>query len=90
MGIIGWIILGGIAGWIASIVMKTNEDQGLLGNIVVGIIGGLIGGFVFNLIGGEGVNGFNIYSLIVAVIGAIILLAIFRLVGGGNKKKKSE
>ena len=90
MGIIGWIILGGIAGWLASIIMKTNEQQGLLGNIVVGIIGGLIGGFVFNLIGGEGVNGFNIYSLIVAVIGAVILLAIFKAVGGGSDRKKPE
>lgn len=90
MGIIGWIILGGIAGWLASIIMKTNKEQGLLGNIVVGIIGGLIGGFVFNLIGGEGVNGFNIYSLIVAVIGAIILLAIYKVVRGGGKDKKSE
>ena len=86
MGIIGWIILGGIAGWLASIIMKTNEEQGLLGNIVVGVIGGLIGGFVFNLIGGEGVNGFNIYSLIVAVIGAVILLAIYKAVRGGEKK----
>lgn len=79
MGILLWIILGGIAGWLASIVMKTNESMGLLANIVVGIIGAFIGGYVFNMLGGGDVNGFNLYSLLVATIGAIILLGIVRL-----------
>lgn len=78
MGLIGWIILGGIAGWLASIVMKTNESMGILANVVVGIVGAFIGGFIFSLFGGEGVNEFNIYSLIVATIGAIVLLWIVK------------
>lgn len=79
MGIIAWIILGGLAGWIASMFAKTNESMGIFANIVVGIIGALIGGFVFGLFGGSGVNGFNLYSLLVAIIGAFILLSIIKL-----------
>lgn len=79
MGFIAWIILGGIAGWVASMIMKTDAQQGLLGNIVVGIIGAFIGGFVFSLFGGAGVTGFNVYSLVVAVIGAVITLYIYKL-----------
>lgn len=78
MGWIGWIVLGGLAGWIANMLMK--EDGGLLKNIVIGIIGGLIGGGVVEMLGGSGVNGFNIYSLIVAVLGATILLWLVRMV----------
>ncbi len=82
MGIIGWIVLGGIAGWLASLVMKRDEDQGLLGNIIVGVIGGLVGGFVMNLIGGEDINGFNLYSLLVAFLGAVIVLWIYNAIRG--------
>jgi uncharacterized membrane protein YeaQ/YmgE (transglycosylase-associated protein family) len=78
MGIIAWIILGGLAGWIASMFAKTNESMGIFANIVVGIIGALIGGFVFGLFGGSGVTGFNLYSLLVAIIGAFILLSIIK------------
>ncbi len=80
MGFIGWIILGGLAGWIASMIAKTDESMGVLANIIVGIIGAFIGGFVFSLFGGEGVNGFNIYSFVVALVGAVILLAIVKAV----------
>lgn len=76
-GIIVWIILGGISGWIASKIMKTDAEQGLGENIVVGIIGALIGGFVMNLFGGSGITGLNLYSLIVAVLGACIALWIY-------------
>ncbi len=86
MGIIGWIILGGIAGWIASIIAGTNGRQGLLGNIVVGIIGGLLGGFVLGLFGIDGVTGFNLWSLFVAFIGAVIALWIWRAVSGGGHR----
>ncbi len=78
MGILTWIIIGGLAGWLASIVMKTNASMGLLANIAVGIIGAFLGGFVFSLSGGSGVTGFNLYSLLVATIGAVILLAIVK------------
>lgn len=80
MGFIGWIILGGLAGWIASMIAKTDESMGVLANIVVGVIGAFIGGFVFSLFGGEGVNGFNIYSFLVALVGAVILLAIAKAI----------
>jgi uncharacterized membrane protein YeaQ/YmgE (transglycosylase-associated protein family) len=80
MSILAWIIIGGIAGWIASIIMKTNAQQGILGNIVVGIIGALIGGFLVQLLGGQGMTGFNFYSLLVAVGGAVLLLAVMRSV----------
>lgn len=79
MGILAWIILGGLAGWVASMFAKTNESMGIFANIVVGILGALIGGFVFSLLGGEGVTGFNFYSFIVAVIGAFILLSLLKM-----------
>lgn len=76
MGILYWIILGAIAGWIASLIMRTR--QGLLLDIVVGILGALIGGFVFRLFGGAPVTGFDPYSLLVAIVGAVILLWIVK------------
>jgi uncharacterized membrane protein YeaQ/YmgE (transglycosylase-associated protein family) len=83
MGIISfllWILLGAVAGWLASLVMKTNASQGTLMDIVVGIVGAFIGGLVFNLFGAAGVTGFNFYSLLVAFVGAVILLAILKTV----------
>jgi len=85
MGIIGWIVLGGLAGWLASIIVGTNRQQGLLGNIVAGIIGGLLGGFIFNLLGGSGVTGFNLWSFLVAVVGAIIVLLIWNAITGRSR-----
>lgn len=70
---IGWLIVGGIAGWLAGLIMK-GGGFGILGNIVVGIVGGLIGGFVFGLLGFSADN--VIGSIITALVGAIILLAI--------------
>jgi uncharacterized membrane protein YeaQ/YmgE (transglycosylase-associated protein family) len=74
MELLFWIVLGGLAGWLASIIMKTDRQQGLLMNIVLGVIGAIVGGFIMNLLGAPGVTGFNAYSLIVAVIGAVILI----------------
>ncbi len=80
VGLIVWIIVGAIAGWLASIVMKTNASQGLLTDIIVGIIGGFIGGWVLNALGvGGAVTGFNVISILTAFIGAVILLALLRL-----------
>jgi uncharacterized membrane protein YeaQ/YmgE (transglycosylase-associated protein family) len=76
MGIIGWIIIGALAGWIASIITGNNNRMGAGMNILVGVIGGLIGGMVMNLIGGYGITGFNLWSLVVATAGAVILLLI--------------
>ena len=85
MSIIGWIVLGGLAGWVASMIAGTNARQGLLGNIVVGIIGAFIGGFLIGLIGGEGATGFNLWTFVVAVLGAVILLFIWKAITGRNK-----
>jgi uncharacterized membrane protein YeaQ/YmgE (transglycosylase-associated protein family) len=76
--VISWIILGALAGWIASMIMGTNEEQGGAGNIIVGIIGAVVGGLVVRLFGGEGVTGFNLGSLLTAILGAVILLALLR------------
>lgn len=84
MGILSWVILGGIAGWIASMFAKTNESMGIFANIIVGILGALIGGFLFGLLGGEGVNGFNLYSLFVAIVGSFILLSLVRMIRGSS------
>ena len=80
MSFIAWIVLGGLAGWFASMVAKTDASMGLLTNIIVGIVGAFIGGFVFSLFGGSGVTGFNFYSLFVAFVGAVILLFIVRAI----------
>ena len=82
MSILAWIVLGGVAGWIASMVMHTNASQGLILNIIVGIVGAFLGGFAFNFFGGAGVTGFNFYSLLVSIVGAVVLLYIVKLVRG--------
>jgi uncharacterized membrane protein YeaQ/YmgE (transglycosylase-associated protein family) len=84
MGIILWIIFGALAGWLASMIAGTNEQQGALANIVVGIVGAMIGGFVANLFGFEGVTGFNIWSLLIAVGGAALLLMIVGMFRGNR------
>ena len=84
MNILAWIIFGALAGWLASIIMRTNAEQGAIGNIIVGIIGAFIGGMISRALGGEGVTGFNLGSLIVAIIGAVILLFIVRLFRRGS------
>ena len=78
MDILLWIILGAVAGWIADMIMKS--DHGVIEDIILGIVGAFVGGFVLNFIGQSGVTGFNIYSLIVAVIGAVILIFLGRLI----------
>ena len=78
MNFIAWIIFGAIAGWIASIVMRTDGEQGAFMNIVIGIVGAMLGGFIMSKLGSSGVTGFNIYSLIVAIVGSIILIAIVK------------
>jgi uncharacterized membrane protein YeaQ/YmgE (transglycosylase-associated protein family) len=74
VGILAWIIIGALAGWIASMLTGNQERMGAGANIAVGIVGGFLGGFVMNLLGGTGVTGFNLWSLLVAIIGSVILL----------------
>lgn len=76
MGIVAWIVLGGLAGWIANMVMGGKGS--LVNNIVTGVIGAFIGGFVMSFFGGQGVTGLNIGSILVAVIGAVILIWLAR------------
>ncbi|HOF87630.1 MAG TPA: GlsB/YeaQ/YmgE family stress response membrane protein [Armatimonadota bacterium] len=85
MNILLWIILGGIAGWLASMVMGTNARQGCLADVLIGIAGALLGGFFFNLLGGAGITGFNLWSLFVAVLGAVILIALLRAFRGARR-----
>ena len=80
MNILLWLLLGALAGWVASLIMKT--EQGILLDIVVGIVGAFLGGFLFNILGATGVTGFNIYSILVAIVGAVALLFIVKLVLG--------
>ncbi len=82
MGILTWLLLGALAGWISSLIMGTDAEQGALGNIFVGIIGALIGGFVMGIFNKSGVTGFNVYSVFVAVLGACIALGIYRAFKG--------
>ena len=79
MGIIAWIVLGGVAGWIGSIIIGSNASMGIIANIIVGILGAFIGGFIFSLLGGSDVTGFNFYSLLVAVAGAVVLLMLAQM-----------
>ncbi len=84
MNVIGWIIFGALVGWIASLIMDTNEEQGAVGNITVGILGAIIGGFIMNIFGAE-ISGFNLASLLVAILGAVILTFVLKMFGhGGN------
>lgn len=82
MSIISWIVLGGIAGWLASIITKRNDRMGCITNIVAGVIGAAVGGWVFSWFGGTGVTGFNLPSLLVAFVGAVIVLAVVNLIFG--------
>lgn len=78
-----FIALGAAAGWLASLIMGTNERQGLLMDIILGIVGSFVGGFVMNLFGQPGASGINIYSFLVAVLGAVIVIALGRALTGG-------
>jgi uncharacterized membrane protein YeaQ/YmgE (transglycosylase-associated protein family) len=80
MGILAWIVLGGLSGWLASIVMGTNARMGALANIGVGIVGAILGGAMFNFFGHYGVTGFNFHSLWVSFVGACVLLFIAKRV----------
>ncbi len=87
MGLIAWLVIGGLAGWIASMIMGTNNQQGCLMDIAIGIVGALIGGFVVNGLfgGGTPILDFSWISLIVAILGAVILLAIVKAVRGRSR-----
>lgn len=83
MGLIVWLIVGGVIGWLASLIMRTDAQQGILLNIVVGIIGAFIGGLLF---GGSINQGITVMSFVVSLVGAVILLAIVNLVRRGSMR----
>ena len=86
MGILVWLIVGGVVGWLASIVMRTDAQQGILLNVVVGIVGALLAGFVVSPLLGVGTinEGVSIATFLVSLVGAIILLAIVNLFRRGR------
>jgi uncharacterized membrane protein YeaQ/YmgE (transglycosylase-associated protein family) len=81
MSIVVWLVVGLIAGWIGSMIVN-RRGKGLMLDIVLGIIGAVVGGFVFNFFGHAGVTGINLYSILVAVVGAVIVLAIYHMAVG--------
>jgi len=84
MGIISWIILGLIAGFIGSRIVD-KQGQGFWLNIALGIIGALVGGFLFDLVGARGITGFNIWSMVVAIIGSVVVLLIYNALTGRRR-----
>ena len=79
MSIIGWIILGLIAGFIASKIVN-REGEGLFRDIILGIIGALVGGWLFEFFGAGGVTGLNLYSMVVAIVGAVVVLVVYHAI----------
>lgn len=79
MGILAWIVIGIIAGFLAKSVVPGEAPGGVLGDLVVGVVGALIGGWLFTAFGSAGVTGFNLWSLLVAFVGGVVLLLIVRL-----------
>jgi uncharacterized membrane protein YeaQ/YmgE (transglycosylase-associated protein family) len=80
MGIIAWIVLGLIAGVVAKLIMPGDDPGGIIVTIIIGIVGRLLGGFIANLLGFGGVTGLNVGSILWAILGSIILLALYRVV----------
>jgi uncharacterized membrane protein YeaQ/YmgE (transglycosylase-associated protein family) len=84
-GILPAIILGGLAGWVASMIMKTDASMGLVANIFVGIIGAIIGNMLLPIFGLGGTTGFSLWSFIVALLGAVVLLFVVGMFRGGRR-----
>jgi uncharacterized membrane protein YeaQ/YmgE (transglycosylase-associated protein family) len=84
MSVIGWIVLGLIAGFIGAKIVN-KQGQGIILDIILGILGAIVGGFLFSLVGAAGITGFNIYSMFVAVIGAVVVLWIYHAVFGRSR-----
>jgi uncharacterized membrane protein YeaQ/YmgE (transglycosylase-associated protein family) len=81
MSIIGWLVLGLIAGFIASKIVN-RRGEGVLLDIVLGVVGAVVGGFLFTELGATGVTGFNLYSMFVAVVGAVVVLVVYHMIAG--------
>jgi uncharacterized membrane protein YeaQ/YmgE (transglycosylase-associated protein family) len=81
MSILAWIVLGLIAGFIASKIVN-NAGEGVVLDIILGIVGAIVGGFLFNQFGSPGVTGLNLYSMLVAIVGSIVVLVIYHAIAG--------
>jgi uncharacterized membrane protein YeaQ/YmgE (transglycosylase-associated protein family) len=84
VGIIAWIVVGLIGGYLASRIVN-KRGEGLVRDIVLGIIGGIVGGIIFHLIGGHGVTGFNLWSILVAFIGGVVVLVVYHALTGRGR-----
>jgi uncharacterized membrane protein YeaQ/YmgE (transglycosylase-associated protein family) len=87
MGIISWIVVGAIAGWLAGMLVKGDEGLGVIGHIVLGIVGAIVGGFLAGLLtgGNDYVTGINITTIVVAVIGAVIAVVVWNAIRGSAR-----
>ena len=83
MSILGWIFFGAITGWLGSLIVN-SKGNGCLLNIALGLVGAMVGGFIFTAIGGSSITGFNLYSMFVAIIGAIVVLFLWHAVTGNR------
>lgn len=85
MGILAWIVLGLLAGAIAKAIMPGRDPGGMLVTMLIGVVGAFLGGFLGNLLTGSGLNGFSLWSLLLAVVGALLLLWIYRMTTRGKR-----
>jgi uncharacterized membrane protein YeaQ/YmgE (transglycosylase-associated protein family) len=86
MGILSWLIVGAIAGWLAGLLVKGDEGMGVIGHIVLGIVGALVGGFIAGLItGGDYISGINLTTIIVATLGAVLVVVVWNALRGRSR-----
>ncbi len=85
MGILSWIVVGCIAGLLAKLILPGDDPGGLIVTTLIGMAGALVGGFLIGVLGGAGATGFNIWSVLVATLGAVVLLAVYRLFAGSRR-----
>ena len=90
IGIISWIVVGLIAGILGKLIMPGRDPGGFLLTIVIGMVGAIVGGLLVNLLGGVGVTGFNIWSILVATLGSVVLLALYRLFAGDRRGSRGR
>jgi uncharacterized membrane protein YeaQ/YmgE (transglycosylase-associated protein family) len=86
MGIISWIVVGLIAGLLAKLLLPGDDPGGLIVTTLIGMVGAVVGGFLVGILGGAGATGFNVWSILVATLGAVVLLFVYRLITGGRRR----
>jgi uncharacterized membrane protein YeaQ/YmgE (transglycosylase-associated protein family) len=86
MGIISWIVVGLIAGLLAKLLLPGDDPRGLIVTTLIGMVGAVVGGFAVGILGGAGATGFNVWSILVATLGAVVLLFVYRLITGGRRR----